>query len=76
MEYRESKLVEWTKAIPECEEFLNSFFMSSVEDPVTEFVNYLTDIQSYGKTYKSVRDNSHLLINAYEEITGMRIYYG
>ncbi len=76
MRYNESKLEKWIGIIPECEEFLFNFFISATEDKVCELVNYINDIINYSKTNNPIRRNYNLLLKVYEEISGLRIYYG
>jgi hypothetical protein len=76
MRYNENKLEKWIEELPECKDFLSNFFVSCGDDSVSELVNYLSDICSYGITNKHIRKNRGSLVLAYEEIAGIKFYLG
>lgn len=78
----ENKLEKWASRIPVCREFLEVFFVSCTDqDPVTNFTNYVHDLISYDsfcpdKCFgKAIRKNFPRLLTAFEEITGLRVYF-
>lgn len=76
MRFDEGKLEKWANEIPECEEFLHNFFLSAQSDKVVSFLNYVLDIKMYSATQKRMKENAHRLLEAFEEIAQMKIYYG
>lgn len=58
------------------ETFLNNFFDSCEgEDVVLNFVNYYSDIMAYSRTCEPIRQNHGLLLDLFERVTGLKVYY-
>lgn len=75
MNYDREKLEEWVLRIPECGGFLFGFFESANVSLLDGLVNYVGDIRSYSQTDSGIRRNSCELLDAFKDITGMRIYF-
>lgn len=76
MEFDRGKLEKWASDIPKCEEFLTNFFESCRDDLPSAFENYIMDIESYSKYYKSIKENRKNLFDAFYDIAQMKVYYG
>lgn len=76
MKVDRGKLEKWITELPECREFLENFFSSCQDDPISACVNYRMDMRSYSATHEAIRSNCEKLLAAFEDIAGMVIYHG
>lgn len=68
------KLAEWKARLPKrLHVFMTNFFGTCEPwSPEINYLNYLSDIESYGGTAPAYREHSKELIAAFYEITGWR----
>lgn len=74
MKYDKSKLEEWVSVMPNtCRVFLDNFFISCRDDPPIALANYIEDISSYSLTHRSIRKNARRLLEAFYDVSGLRV---
>ena len=77
MRYNPNKLEVLTSNMKgRSKEFIINFFVSSDGDIISNFENYLRDLESYGRSNKSIRKDFKKLYQAFFNISGMKVYYG
>jgi hypothetical protein len=76
MEINKERLESWILKMPECEGFFDNFFKFYKEsNTIYGMINYLGDIEHYSRDDPFLRKYTQGLLQAYEDITGLRIYF-
>jgi len=62
-------LKKYCSELPECRIFLENFFLTCEPySPIVNFINYVSDIISYSRTHKQIKENWEKLIDAFFDI--------
>ena len=76
MDTGKRKLEERLLKIPDCLDFLSNFIGSCEDiDVISNFVNYYNDLLGYCLTCKPIRQNYKALLDLFENVTGLKVYY-